>query len=302
LTAALYYKDAATRFEDGNPHDAAANTGFKKRHAFFEGGGVVDLMGCIHSDLFFQEKYLPSDVGLRLRLVRNKNAFCLMSSAQQPAYKIKLHDCKLFVRKIKLSPSVFVAHAKALEVGNAKYPVRRVICKTFTVPRGNLDFSQENLFTGQLPTRLVIGCVDNDSYNGAYDKNPFNFKHYNLNQIKVYLDGQHQHIRPLEPNFANNHFVGAYMSLFSGTGKVQRDEGNDISREDYPGGYALYAFDLTPDLAEEGHFNLVKEGSVRLDLKFTAALANTINVIAYAEFENVIEIDRNRNVIFDYGN
>jgi len=225
-----------------------------------------------------------------------------MSSAQQPAYKIKLHDCKLFVRKIKLSPSVFVAHAKALEVGNAKYPVRRVICKTFTVPRGNLDFSQENLFTGQLPTRLVIGCVDNDSYNGAYDKNPFNFKHYNLNQIKVYLDGQHQHIRPLEPNFANNHFVGAYMSLFSGTGKVQRDEGNDISREDYPGGYALYAFDLTPDLAEEGHFNLVKEGSVRLDLKFTAALANTINVIAYAEFENVIEIDRNRNVIFDYGN
>ena len=302
LTAALYYKDAATRFEDGNPHDAAANTGFKKRHAFFEGGGVVDLMGCIHSDMFFQEKYLPSDVGLRLRLVRNKNAFCLMSSAQQPAYKIKLHDCKLFVRKIKLSPSVFVAHAKALEVGNAKYPVRRVICKTFTVPRGNLDFSQENLFTGQLPTRLVIGCVDNDSYNGDYDKNPFNFKHYNLNQIKVYLDGQHQHIRPLEPNFANNHFVGAYMSLFSGTGKVQRDEGNDISREDYPGGYALYAFDLTPDLAEEGHFNLVKEGSVRLDLKFTAALANTINVIAYAEFENVIEIDRNRNVIFDYGN
>ena len=92
------------------------------------------------------------------------------------------------------------------------------------------------------------------------------------------------------------------MSLFSGTGKQQRDEGNDIAREDYSGGYALYAFDLTQDLAEEGHFNLAKDGSVRLDLKFAAALPNTINVVAYAEFENVIEIDRNRNVIFDYGN
>jgi len=92
------------------------------------------------------------------------------------------------------------------------------------------------------------------------------------------------------------------MSLFSGTGKQQRDEGNDISREDYSGGYTLYAFDLTPDLAEEGHFNLTKDGSVRLDLKFAVGLPNTINVIAYAEFENVIEIDRNRNVIFDYGN
>ena len=92
------------------------------------------------------------------------------------------------------------------------------------------------------------------------------------------------------------------MSLFSGIGKPQRDEGNDIAREDYSGGYALYAFDLTPDLAEEGHFNLAKDGSVRLDLKFAAALPNTINVVAYAEFENVIEIDRNRNIIFDYGN
>lgn len=301
LTAALYYKDRAARMDDSDPHGANANVGLKKRYSFFDNGGVVDLIGCLHSDMFFQEKYLPSDVGIRLRLVRSKNAFCLMSDAANAAFKIKMHDCKLFVRKIKLSPSVFVAHAKALEVGNAKYPIRRVICKTFTVPTGNLDFSQENLFTGQLPTRLVIGCVDNDAYNGNYEKNPFNFKHYGLTQIKVFLDGQQQHIKPLEPNFAANQTIEAYMSLFSGTGKQQRDEGNDISREDYSGGYALYAFDLTPDLAEEGHFNLNKEGSVRVDLKFATALPNTINVIAYAEFENVIEIDRNRNVIFDYG-
>jgi len=302
LTSSLYYKDTATRLDDCDPHAAAANKGLKKRYNFFDNGGVVDMIGCIHSDMFFQEKFLPSDVGIRLRLVRNKNAFCLMSDVAQAAFKIKIHDCKLFVRKIKLSPSVFVAHAKALEIGNAKYPIRRVICKTFTIPRGNLDFSQESLFSGQLPTRLIIGCVDNDAYNGSYDKNPFNFKHYNLSQIKVYLDGQNQHIRPLEPNYAVSQTVAAYASLFSGTGKLHRNEGNDISREDYSGGYALYAFDLTPDLAEDDHFNLSREGSVRLDLKFTTALPNTVNVIAYAEFENVIEIDRNRNVIFDYGN
>ena len=138
------------------------------------------MVGCLHSDMFFQEKYLPSDIGLRLRLVRSKNAFCLMSDAAATGFKIKLHDVKLLVRKVKLSPSVFVAHAKALEIGNAKYPIKRVITKTFTIPRGNLDFSQENVFAGQIPTRLVIGMVDNDSYNGQYDKNPFNFKNYDL--------------------------------------------------------------------------------------------------------------------------
>jgi hypothetical protein len=33
---------------------------------------------------------------------------------------------------------------------------------------------------------------------------------------------------------------------------------------------------------------------------FFDALTATINVIMYAEFDNVIEIDRNRQVLFDY--
>jgi len=47
-----------------------------------------------------------------------------------------------------------------------------------------------------------------------------------------------------------------------------------------------------PDLAESDHFNLTREGSVRLDAKFRTALPNTVNAIIYAEFENVIEVDR----------
>lgn len=73
-----------------------------------------------------------------------------------------------------------------------------------------------------------------------------------------------------------------------------------FDRGEYANGYALYAFDLSPDLAEDDHFNLARHGSVRLVLKFSEALARTITVITYAEFENVIEIDRNRNIIYDF--
>jgi len=45
----------------------------------------------------------------------------------------------------------------------------------------------------------------------------------------------------------------------------------------------------------------MKQGSVRVVLKFAALLADTLSVIAYAEFENVIEVDRDRNIIFDFG-
>jgi len=32
-----------------------------------------------------------------------------------------------------------------------------------------------------------------------------------------------------------------------------------------------------------------------------SALAAIVSVIAYVEFENIIEVDRDRNVIFDFG-
>ena len=170
LTSQLYYKDNAGALEEINPYnDDAVNKGFVARSQFTNESRVVDMIGGIHSDLVFQDKYLLNDVVVRIRLSRNKDTFCLMSDAAA-TFKVKILDCKLYVRKVKISPSVFTAHNKALEGGNAKYPIRRAICKTYTIPTANLDHTQENLFTGQLPTRIVVGCVDNDAFNGRFSK------------------------------------------------------------------------------------------------------------------------------------
>ena len=105
-----------------------------------------------------------NEVNVKVRLVRNKDSFCLMSGETNSSYKVKLISAVLLVRKVQLSPSVFLAHTQALESGLAKYPIKRVICKTYTIPAGNLDGNHEKLFTGKLPSRLVIGCVDNDAF------------------------------------------------------------------------------------------------------------------------------------------
>jgi len=68
-----------------------------------------------------------------------------------------------------------------------------------------------------------------------------------------------------------------------------KDEGNAIDRVAFVSGYALYAFDI----GEKAHFSLTKKGSVRLVL-------NLVKVVVYAEFQNTIEIDRHRNVIYDF--
>ena len=38
------------------------------------------------------------------------------------------------------------------------------------------SITKENLFLGQLPTRLVVGVVDNDAYNGVITKISFSFQ------------------------------------------------------------------------------------------------------------------------------
>src|SRR5664279_270983 len=303
LTASLFYKDTAGKMDVADPRVAVAdvNIGLKKRADFTSENKTVDMVGRLHSDIFFQPRYMLNEVNTKIRLSRSKDSFCLMCAGGN-TYRVVIVSAALFIRKVKVSPSVYLAHAKTLENGMAKYPIRRVVCKTFTIPTGYLDVSHEKLFSGQLPVRMVIGCVDNDGFNGHFGRNPFNFKHYSMSEISVYLDGQHQAIKPLQSDFGNNQFIRSYMTLFSGTGKENRNEGNGIERSDYNNGYALYAFDLTPDLSDDDHFNLAKQGSVRIDMKFATALPNTVTVIAYAEFENVIEIDRNRNVVFDFSN
>jgi len=301
LTTALYYADKAGRM-DAITFDNAdtRNAGLMERRNFTARSRVVDMIGRIHADLFFQNRYLLNEVNVKIKLTRSRDAFCTMSPAAE-ASKVKIDSAIIFVRKVKLSPSVFLAHAKALENATAKYPINRVVCKTLTIPANLMDVNHEKLFSGQIPTRIVIGLVRNDAFNGTTTRNPFNFQNFNLSEISVYSDGQQQHgIKPLTTDFERSLFVRGFNTLFSGTGKLFRDEGNALDRNNFGNGFALYAFDLTPDLAEDDHFNLSKQGSVRLVLKFANALTDPVTVIAYAEFQNVIEIDRNRNVIYDF--
>ena len=53
-------------------------------------------------------------------------------------------------------------------------------------------------------------------------------------------------------------------------------------------------------MSEIGTFQLIKQGHLRVEIHFAEALVATINVVLYVEFDNVIEIDRNIQVLFDY--
>ena len=96
-------------------------------------------------------------------------------------------------------------------------------------------------------------------YHLVFDKsrtNPFNFKHHNLAHVGVYVDGEQIPRKPLFLNFdeaGGQNVIAGYQILFSGTGKLSQDEGNQISRSHYGSGYTAFCFDLSPDHCSGDH-------------------------------------------------
>ncbi|GFX78921.1 uncharacterized protein F54H12.2 [Trichonephila clavipes] len=249
------------------------------------------MIGRLHADLFNQDRLLLNLVDLKIKLIRSKTEFCLMGDRD---YKVVFDHISLFVRKVRVNPGVLIEHAKALEKATAKYPIDRVVCKVFSIPQSSYSFIQDNVFWGQMPKRLVLTCVDNDAFNGNCKKSLFEFNHFNMNFLGVYVDGQPMPHQPLELDFEKD-YIRAYQNLF-----LQSD-GLYLSRTEFPKGYALYLFDLSPDLCDGEHFNLIKHNNLRIELKFNKALEQTVSFIVFAEFESLIEIDKTRNVLFDFG-
>ena len=69
----------------------------------------------------------------------------------------------------------------------------------------------------------------------------------------------------------------------------------------YSEGYMIIVADLTPFEIGD-NFDLKEQGTLSIDLVFKSPLTATIYALVYAEYDNVIEIDSNCNVIRDWSN
>ena len=294
LGCGLFCKDTAGQMEEKDiSADPVLNTGLETRNEWTKTSKIVELQGRIHSDLFNQEKRILNGVDPMVKLHRHKPEFCLLSGDTAPAYKITIVDAIFYVKKIELTPSVFNAINTVLSDKIAQYAITRTTPKVFTVPRGEQSQHIDNAFLGEMPKCIAICMMDNDSYNGNYKKNPFNFQQYNLTQILgISVNGEEVPFKPLKLNFDDKLFVTARSTLFSGTGKLHGNSGSIVKREDYSEGYTIIVAELTPFEILD-NFDFKEEGTLSIDLVFKSPLAATINVLVYAEYDNVIEIDSN---------
>ncbi len=263
----------------------------------------LELYTPLHLDMMNQTKYLVPSVGFRLKLTRHSDSFSLFSLLpKHHKCRIIIDQAVLFLRRVKCTPSVLEGHEIGLERMNAVYPLNHMEMNTFTVGGGQQSTNKENCLRGRLPKMVVIGMVTNAAFNGDFTKDPFNFQHFGLTYLGLFREGESIPYRqPLQLDFDNNSYLRAYMNNIHALEQFNRKESNGITPSQFKNGHSLFAFNLTPDLSMgDTCTQPYRNGNIRLEMKFSKALAQTINVIVYGIYDSSLQITKSRNIQIDY--
>lgn len=197
---------------------------------------------------------------------------------------------------IKVDSGILINHAEILKEKTAKYPLTRTEVKMSTCPKGSGSFIWQNVWSNTLPAKAAFCFISQKAVNGNYEKNPFNFQNL-AEEIALYVNGESMPARPMKIDVGTNqNYVTLFVNLFEAAEKWNKDAGLEVTRSQFGKGYAIYAFNLAPsDLGEE-YLNLVRQGNVRLEVKFAADTTETLNCLAYAEFPALLEVDQSRDI------
>jgi hypothetical protein len=171
-----YGKDAKTTghlgtimYEEDTPYsdiDGEDNTGLLKRATPFRLSKVNEVMAMVHSDLFLQNKYLPSQLEMRLELSRNSDSFALMQGKVGTVkYKIHIESLVWRIRRVVVAPSTALGLEAALLTRPAKFPIRRVCLSTMHVDSNARATPTFSVISGQIPRKVCSDDLINVAVN-----------------------------------------------------------------------------------------------------------------------------------------
>ena len=288
--AAMYIQDAAAISVD--------DAGFKKRNEVTNDGQVFDMIGKPCIDICAQTRYIIPGIDMRVAFHRSPDDFYMHSATQNPQthYHCKISEARLLIRKHTLLPVIQTQHLKLLESGfPAIYPMRRVDMKTYSLPIGTIQNTNENIISGILPDRLILGLVPSENLNGTINTTPFSFFDYSLNQITVTANGEQVYSQTYNLDAKNNRIAEVYYNMFNGLGLSACNEGPNITMYSYKNGKFFFVFNLR-------HINdgicLPRHGNIKIELKFAEALTTALNVVCHVDYQSTMYIDNKKSVYF----
>ena len=273
-----------------------------KRATLFQPTSSIELFDRLHLDIAQQSRLLISGIQMKLALQAKKPQFYMQSNDATLTVDVSFEKVALFIRHAKLTDFQSLSSRSQLEKKPALYPIARNEVKQHVIPAGSTSFNIDYAVSGQLPRRILLALVSNDAQNGTMASNPYYFHHHNLNYLVANVNGESFPNIPYTPDFSKGECLREYIELYRALGQLNPNPTTEISFDEFKKGYTIFAINLAPDFSDgcDGHLSPIKRGNINIDMRFSTATAQVLSALIFCESDNMIQIDKDRNVTTDY--
>ena len=142
------------------------------------------LSGKLGVDFFSTSEFLYTNMKVRLRLIRARPNFYMISD--NPNLSLGIVDCSLYTRRVALKDDYHKKRMDMLPYTPVEFNYLETLAKTFIIPARRNQFIQENIFNNTPVRRIAIAMSTNSAFTGSYTENPLLYQKFELRQIRIF--------------------------------------------------------------------------------------------------------------------
>ena len=213
---------------------------------------------------------LNNGVDVNIKLSRASESFYLSAPSDENKLCIKILDAKLFITQVELKSPLLLDHSNLLAMKRkVQYPLTHNQIRKFKASSGAQQVSIDKTFLGPGPERILISFVKNSAFLGSASTYPFHFRHYDMANLVLFVNGVQNPSEPLTMDCSSPFgATTAYKTLFSSTSIYHDDRARINTMEMFTNNFYVLGFDLTPDREDdEYHINLPRQGYMRIEAR-----------------------------------
>ena len=283
----------------------AGNPAFGTRATLCNRSRAREYFGRPFIDLFKNKKNILPHVRIELIFYMNPPPFVIQHDSDATVagnlLKYVISDVQLFIRKETVSPNTFEPIEKRLSSTPAKYFYPISTIKQFHILAGATSFRADDVFTNNIPVKILATFVNADNFAGSYTTDPFYLNpSAAIESIEFYKNGVkigHQRSVPVNLEEHSSDLLVNYADILAATGNVAPSEGLLFKPEGTRLGYFFSAFDLCPDGDDTAaHRYMTEKGNISVYVKFRQGLAHGYDLLIYSVFHETMQITSSRQV------
>jgi len=269
--------------EEYNSSNPDKNIGLKERSAKHALSKEATYRFLPQDGFWQSEKELPPNRHIKVKFDLQNDAFCLLEhigDGQASAeYRIRITKAVLTLSQFRPTPEKYQiineleARPEGLIIDVAQTLVRPITIS----PRITNHYFQQ-IYSGQLPTTIGFGLVDQAAFNGTTTSNPFYFHNYDLEQVVLLINNNIWIAKPYKVDFAKKDYQGPVSNFYQQLHHLGSDDPLDVTEEEWANTHNIWLYDIVPGAGTD--YVYPQKGTIGLNLIFKTAPTTPLVLVA----------------------